>query len=45
MILAANNCHLSIVIYLCENGADINIQTNVSNYIILTITYLKIMIN
>jgi ankyrin repeat protein len=40
MILAAMNGHLNIVSYLCENGADINIKDNVSNYIILTITYL-----
>jgi ankyrin repeat protein len=45
MIWAASYGHLSVVTYLCENGADVNVQNIVSNFIILTITYLIIMIN
>jgi hypothetical protein len=45
MILAAENGHHNMVTYLCENGADANVQDNVSNYIIVTITYLIIMIH
>jgi ankyrin repeat protein len=44
MILAAMNGHLNIVTYLYENGSDINIKDNVSNYIILSIIYLLIKI-
>jgi hypothetical protein len=44
MIYAAKNDHLSIVTYLNENGANVNVQNDVSNYII-TIIYLIIMIN
>jgi hypothetical protein len=33
MILAAMNGYLSVVTYLCENGADVNVQNDVSNYI------------
>jgi ankyrin repeat protein len=45
MILAAKNGQLSVVSYLCEKGADVNKQNNVSNYIIINIIYLIIMIN
>jgi ankyrin repeat protein len=45
MKYAAYKGHISVVTYLCENGADVNIQDNVSNYIILTIIYLIITIN
>jgi hypothetical protein len=31
-MLAAENGHISVVSYLCENGAGVNIQNNVSNY-------------
>jgi hypothetical protein len=37
MILASDDGHLSVVTYLYENGEDVNVQNNVSNYIILTI--------
>jgi ankyrin repeat protein len=37
MIYAAMNGHIAIVSYLYENGADVNVQNKVSNYIILTI--------
>jgi hypothetical protein len=45
MIFAANKGHLSIVTYLYEKGTGVNVQDNVSNYIILIIIYLRIMIN
>jgi ankyrin repeat protein len=37
MIWAARFGHSSVVTNLYENGADVNVQNNVSNYIILTI--------
>jgi ankyrin repeat protein len=37
MICAAFNGNFAIVSYLYENGADVNVQSNVSNYIVLTI--------
>jgi ankyrin repeat protein len=45
MMCAAMNGHISVVTYLCENGADVNIQEEVSNYIIVAnmITYLIII--
>jgi hypothetical protein len=42
---AAMNGYLSIVSYFYDNGADVNIQEEVSNYIIVAnmITYLIII--
>jgi hypothetical protein len=45
MIWAAMKGHIVIVSYLYENGAEVNVQNNVSSYIILTIIYLIIVIN
>jgi hypothetical protein len=39
---AAGKGHFSVVSYLYEKGADVNVQNNVSNHIILTIINLLI---